>query len=158
MIQQTYGHEEKGEWVQTTTRSQDLFQRIENRIKAMNPQSYFKGYDPSTFEGQWWFETPDIDWNPNPKIRNPDSRQKWDGDIWLLLKKGKNIDGIDQYSLDKVRHEIHWWHKDNGDWQNEGYVVNPFGGESPPAVPPSLLTENDLKSVVTRWNERADLK
>ena len=105
LIQQTIGHMENSNWAQTTTRSEDLFKWVDNRIKVWAKDHFFVVYDPNTFEGSWTFTSPTIHWDIDT---NPEFQQNWIGQIWLRLKKGKTIDGIDQYSLDNIRHSIEW--------------------------------------------------
>lgn len=157
LIQQTIGHMENGKWVQTTTRSEDLFKWILNRLEPpwAEDQGYY-GYDPETFEGHWGFRSMEIHWNIDT---NPDFTQWWVVDFWLRLKKGRTIDGIDQYSLDSIRCQNVWWHCRNDDIPKDtpapplAKKKGENNYQAPPGLPWDWLTEYDLKTVVDSWNE-----
>jgi hypothetical protein len=88
LIQQTIGHMENGKWVQTTTRSEDLFKWILNRLEPpwAEDQGYY-GYDPETFEGHWGFRSMEIHWNIDT---NPDFTQWWVGGFLVAAQERKD--------------------------------------------------------------------
>jgi hypothetical protein len=147
LIQQTYGHMENGQWVQTTTRSKDLVTRLTDRLKAggnkVDPPSVQKTADG--FAVTFHVETPEIHWDIDT---NPYFIQNWSGDVTLEFKRVGTVDGVDQYSLVKVTSDVSWWHQRNdGIWhRTDNQPLSRLG-----------VTEADFQALVSSWNERAVL-
>jgi hypothetical protein len=147
LIQQTVGHMESGQWVQTTTRSKDLTTRIEDRLKAggNDVRETWRANTSDGFTITYRVTTPEIHWDIDT---NKNFIQNWDGTVTLQFKKVGTIDGVDQYELVKVTSDVTWWHqRSNSDWKTtDNQPLSKLG-----------VTEADLQALVASWNARAAL-
>jgi hypothetical protein len=155
-IQRTYGHNEKDDWVQTTTRFEDLKRWLKDKL-----QSGYGGRNEIGEDEQGiWVKTPQVRWTIDT---NPRFLQYWHGWVNCDLKKEGTIDGVEKYRLEKVTSFITWYHIrdwEKVDWGSTDETLCetlPCNFAPQPDAPQVGVTVADLKNVVSRWNTRADL-